>query len=273
MKILIATGGSPHSLTALQFGLQIVRQSLDTPTILTVVKREADRARAKDVLDSAVNVLNKAAPEVTCIVRVGQAAEQILAEASEGGYELVIVGERENHGLVTKMLGSTAIQVVEHAPCSVILVKGQVGPIRRILLCDSGGLMPDLLTRFVLRMRERMTANEDVTVLHVMSQITAATGVPDDQLFADADELIEVRSPEGELLERDLELLQAPGVRPNAKVRHGSVVEEILAEAHQGDYDLVVIGAHRDQGWQRWLLADITHQVITHLGRPVLVVR
>ena len=56
-------------------------------------------------------------------------------------------------------------------------------------------------------------------------------------------------------------------------MRHGPIVEEILDEASTGDYDLVVIGAHREQGWQRVLLADIAHQIITRLDRPVLVVR
>ena len=110
-------------------------------------------------------------------------------------------------------------------------------------------------------------------MLHVMSQITAASGVPDDQLRADADQLIKARAPEGEWLERDLALLAVPQIRPRAKVRHGTVIDEILEEAQEGDYDLVVVGAHQDEGWQRWLLEDITHKVITLVDRPVLVVR
>jgi nucleotide-binding universal stress UspA family protein len=56
-------------------------------------------------------------------------------------------------------------------------------------------------------------------------------------------------------------------------VRHGGVVEEILAESEEVDYDLVVIGAHREAGWQRVLLADIARELIKRLERPVLVVR
>jgi nucleotide-binding universal stress UspA family protein len=56
-------------------------------------------------------------------------------------------------------------------------------------------------------------------------------------------------------------------------VRHGLVVDEILAEAQRGDYDLVVIGAYRSEGWQRILLDDQAHKIIVQLDRPVLVVR
>jgi nucleotide-binding universal stress UspA family protein len=50
-------------------------------------------------------------------------------------------------------------------------------------------------------------------------------------------------------------------------------VDEILAEARSGDYDLVVIGAHRGAGWERLLLDDLAHQIIEQMDRPVLVVR
>lgn len=273
MRILMTTGGSPHSSAALQFGRQILRETMDAPTLLTVVKRPEERERGLAILDAAALIFTDSRPPVNLKLRVGSASEEIVAEAAEGQYDLVIVGERQTHSLVTRMLGSTAVYVVERAPCSVIIAKGKIGQIRRILLCDSGGLQPDILTRFTVSLAERLTGNEDVTVLHVMSQITAAAGVPDHQLRADAGQLIEARAPEGEFLERDLQLLATPQIRSMAKVRHGTVVEEILEEAQEGSYDLVVVGAHRDQGWQRWLLEDITRKIIMMVDRPVLVVR
>ena len=63
------------------------------------------------------------------------------------------------------------------------------------------------------------------------------------------------------------------GLRARAKVRHGLVVEEILEEVQSEDYDLVVIGAYRGQGWQRILLDDLAHRIVVELDRPVLVVR
>jgi len=38
-------------------------------------------------------------------------------------------------------------------------------------------------------------------------------------------------------------------------------------------YDLVVIGAHRDEGWQRFLLDDLARKIVVRLDRPVLVLR
>lgn len=272
MKILIATGGSSHSEKALHFGAQIARYAGEAPTVLTVARRKQDLPRAEAVLQRAQFLL----ADLPCVVtraRVGQPAEQIIAEAREGGFDLVIVGERRSHTLKARMLGSTAVHVVEHAACPVIIAKGVIRPIRRILLCDSGALVPSLLSRFTAQLADMLQGEEEITVLHVMSQITAWPGVPDDQLRASAEELIEEHAPEGEWLASDLQVLAHPGIRAQAKVRHGVVVEEVLAESEENGYDLVVIGAHREAGWQRVLLEDIAHDIIKRVDRPLLVVR
>jgi nucleotide-binding universal stress UspA family protein len=74
-------------------------------------------------------------------------------------------------------------------------------------------------------------------------------------------------------LETALNTLKSAGVSCAAKVRHGLVVDEIAAEARDGDYDLLVIGAHLARGLSRWLLDDVTAHVLEETRVPVLVVR
>ncbi|MCA9918791.1 MAG: universal stress protein, partial [Anaerolineales bacterium] len=113
---------------------------------------------------------------------------------------------------------------------------------------------------------------DELTALHVMSQIAAAPGVPGWELRASADELMEKHTIEGSLLEADMARLARLNVRLQAKVRHGLVIREILDEMQTGDYDLVVIGAHRSKGWERFLLDDLARELIHHADRPLLVV-
>jgi len=274
MKILVATGGSPHSELAIRFSAQMADRAGEPLTILTVNKPGADYAQSEATLKRAIDLLKLPPAKLRTRIRVGHPAEEIIREAEEGRYRLVIVGDRQHGGLVTRFrLGATAERVVEHAPCPVIIVKGQIGPIRRVLLCDSGLKEPALPGRFMAQFGPLLADDRAITVLHVMSQMTAGPGVPDEQLRAGAEQLIEKNTPEGELLERDLQLLARLKVRPRPKVRHGLVVDEILAEARSGAYDLVVIGAHRGQGWRRILLDDLAHQIIQQMDRPVLVVR
>lgn len=273
IRCLLASGGSPHSEAALRFSLQIIRRTGEPPTILTVIRRDEERARAEGVLTHAQDLLIGDGAQAQTKIRRGDPAQQIVAEAREGNYDLIILGERQNHRLPARLLGSAARHVVEHAPCPVIIAKGKIKPIQRILLCDGGGTAPSLLARFTAQLAGLLGGEEEITVLHVMSQITAMPGVPGKQLRASAKELIEENTPEGEILLRDLRSLEQPGIRPHAKVRHGLVVEQILEEGRTGDYDLVVIGAHRHEGWQRFLLDDLAERILAQIDRPLLVVR
>lgn len=273
IRLLIATGGAKHSELALQMGALIARRLGQAPTILTVVKHKEDRPRADPILARACELLGTELKQVNTIVRVGHPGEEIVQEARKGRYDLVIIGEKPKHTLPTRVLGSRAAYVVEHAPCPVLIAKGQIGPIDKVLLCDSGVRSESLLSRFLAQLPDLADGEVDATVLHVMSQMSAGPGVVGVQLRANAAELIQSHTPEGQLLERDVRLLDRPPIHPHPLVRHGLVVEEILSEAQAGNYDLVVIGAHFPAGWQRILLDNIAHQVIVHADRPVLVLR
>lgn len=275
MHLLIATGGSEHSKVALQLAGHILQQQPNkiTPTILAVIKNQVDRLQAEKVLAEAGELLQPLTPQLQTKIRVGHRAKEIIAEAQAGGYELVIMGKRPSHRLKTRFLGSTATQVMEYAPCPVIIAKGHPQPINRILLCDSGAQSPSLLNRFVDNVAYMFSNRLDVTVLHVMSQISAGPGVSGRQLRAGADELIQAHAPEGKLLIQDIEMLQQSNVRALPKVRHGMVVDEILTEAHTGNYDLVVIGTYRHEGSWSFLLENLARQIVAQIDRAVLVLR
>jgi len=274
MKMLIVTDGSFEARNALNFASQIVQRVAEPPTILTVIADSTDRLsyRAKDILARALELVG--VPDALTQVRIGETFEIILREANEGDFDLVIMGDKRPRNFITRILwGSIAIKMAESAPCSVIVVRGKTSRIQRILLCDSGAGLSSLPSRLVVQLSDLLDGEEDVTVLHVMSQMSAGPGVRGSQLRADAQELVEERAPEGEMLERDIQMLEKPGIHPSPKVRHGLVVDEILAEARSGDYDLVVVGAHSTGGPQSFLLDNIAHQIMKRINRPILIVR
>jgi nucleotide-binding universal stress UspA family protein len=292
MPVLVAIDGQSHTEAAVRLGAQIARRGREPLAILTVIKHEADRppAPVDAILARACEIVQPHFPDVRTRVRIGHPATEIVREAEEGNYDLVIVGERPKRNLMARfLLGSTAVRVVEHAPCPVIVAKGKIRLIQHILLCDSGsedpsvglpsaalgagGVGPSILSRFTELPVDLLDGAGEMVVLHVMSQMSAGPGVKGRQLRSSTEVLIEEQAPEGELLQRDIEAMDSLGIRARAKVRHGLVVEEILEEVHSEDYDLVVIGAYRGQGWQRILLDDLAHRIVVELDRPVLVLR
>lgn len=277
IRVLAATGGSTHSELALKLGAELAATRGAALTALTVVKEGDPAWKATGILSHAREVLGERLPAGSWREerRVGHPAEEIIAVAEEGNYDLVLLGERQHHRLMTRFfLGSTAARVVEHAPCPVVVVKGRVGPIDRLLLCDSGVQEAPLVDQLVARLPELLRGARAVTVLHVMSQMPAGPAVEDGSgLEAQAADLIAGQDETGRVLSRDQQLLSAVGVTPRLKVRHGLVAPELAAEAAEMGADLVVIGAHRGAGWRRILLSDLAHEILATLDRPVLVMR
>lgn len=273
MRVLLATRGSEHSADAVKF-LRELMQVVDIQlTVLTVLKRRENAAAADVVFHDVARLLNTAVTGMKLRLRRGDVASEIVEEVQEGHHDLLVMGERETHSLATRILGSVTRHVLLHIPCPVVIAKGEVTPLQRILLCDAGFLKPTLLERLADQLPDLLHADAFVTVLHVMSQISAGPGVEGKQLRAEADELIEAHAPEGEVLERDLRFLaRQSDFHPYPKVRHGFVVDEIVDEANSGDYDLVVIGAHQYGRWDKLLLDNLARQIVEQSPRPVLLV-
>jgi nucleotide-binding universal stress UspA family protein len=271
MRILIFTNGSLNNDPALLLGCRVLRRIDEPPTLLTVVDPTLDRhpPMTEAALAEACKVLGTLRARTR--VRIGYFPDELLAEIKEGNYDLVILPEIKKSWILkrTKM-----DKIVEQVSCPILVAKGKTGkPIRRILLCDSGASQESVLGRFTAKLATLLDGEEEITILHVMSQISAGPGVRGAQLRAEAESLIQEHTPEGDLLERDLQALQGFGLRTVPKVRHGLVIDEILAEAKSEDYDLVVIGAHRRQGWQGYLLDDLARKIMLQLDRPVLIVK
>jgi nucleotide-binding universal stress UspA family protein len=134
MKILVAYDGSEAAGHALTRSSEIARHGHDV-TVISVVPLQASGPRSAgpvisgDVeehgreLQEAVAKLKEAGVEAQTIEAVGHPAESIVDEAERGGFGLIIVGHRGHTGVARFLLGSTAIRVVTHAHCDVLVVR------------------------------------------------------------------------------------------------------------------------------------------------------
>jgi nucleotide-binding universal stress UspA family protein len=69
-------------------------------------------------------------------------------------------------------------------------------------------------------------------------------------------------------------LLDSQNVKAKLELRRGDVSTELLQEADEGNFDLIMIGATREQGaLQSWFLGSVTREIVNHAKCPVLVVR
>jgi nucleotide-binding universal stress UspA family protein len=274
MRILIASNGSTTVDDILEFSRQFIHRASEPPTILKIIDPDNDRtpSRCDRLRNQACQILGT--NFLTVCTQIGQAVDEIIHETQTGQYDLVIIDDRHPGWLARMVKISAAKRIAEQSACSVLIIRGEIGagPVRNVLFCDSGAGGSTLVQKLNTKLAGLLNGEQDITILHIMSQINAGPDIHGKQLRSDADELIESHTPEGDLLSQDVQNFARLGIRSRPKVRHGLVVDEISLEANSGNYDLIVIGAHQ-RNWQRFLLDDLSNKIIERAEYPVLVVK
>ena len=134
-KILCATDGSAHTGHAVQFAAELSAKLGADLAICTVnvalggargpLIYSLEDSEVKKVLDSAAATARKSgARNVTEIaLRSRDAAAAIVTYAEENGFDHIVTGTGDKHGVSRLMLGSVAADVARRAHCSVTVVR------------------------------------------------------------------------------------------------------------------------------------------------------
>ena len=136
-KILIAHDGSKSSETALKQAFEIADKFGSSVTVISVVPElyltelmEMDRLRILETLtEEAQKIMDKiktktvGSKPVKTIVAQGNPAEEILETAKKIKADLIVTGSHGRHGAQKFLLGSVSSKIVDHAPCTVLVVK------------------------------------------------------------------------------------------------------------------------------------------------------
>lgn len=138
-RILVALDGSTRSEDALRYACE----TFPDTSITTLFVRDPfghyseeqafpDRVsdwiaqldeRADEIFAEAAAIADAGGKTVETKRRTGKPPREIVAEAIEGEYDTVVVGNHGKHGVVDVLLGNVAKTVVDRSPVTVIVVK------------------------------------------------------------------------------------------------------------------------------------------------------
>jgi len=269
MKILICIAGLPYAESTLRFGRLVAETLGGEVTVLTVMALNGDREEARETLDRAKEML--AGLAIATLIHTGSPSEEILGECEEGAYDLVVIGAKDKPSLAEFVLGSVAVQVLTHARCSVLVVKGDRASLSKILVCTGGKAYAEPAIEMGTQMAE--AAGAQVTLLHVTAPVPAMyTGL--EEIEEHLVEFLQADTPQAKHLKRGAEILESHSVEGELKLRHGVPEEEIQREVQKGDFDLIVLGSSRARGpLVSYFWDDVARSVVNRVKRPVLVVR
>ncbi len=144
-KILVAYDGTPCSDRALEFGVDLAEKYAASVTIVNVVElpvfgNPQDSLAVAASMSGFVKDLRKAhegmlvrAKEkasklntnvaVSELLREGDPPAQIVSAASEGGFDLVVVGHGGEGRLREMLLGGVSEKIAHMARCAVVIIK------------------------------------------------------------------------------------------------------------------------------------------------------
>lgn len=287
MNVLVATDGSkygrwglnwvaklPFTETAKVTALHVLDvASLRAPFLSQPVMAGTERyiqeevqrlgARSAKTLKEAKQQLASLKLKGTARKEQGAIAPTILKRAPKRD-GLLVVGSQGLDALDRFMLGSVSTNLIHHATCPVLVVKGEAVPLRRITLATDGSAASAKALAFVLTKFQPDHASGKggrapihVSVVHVMPFIKYP----------------ELKAAGRHLVERSLRKLVKAGFTAEPVYQLGKPAEEIMKVASKHQADLIVMGAKGLGAIARFLLGSVSTRVVQHSAYSVLVVR
>lgn len=212
--------------------------------------------------------------EVESVIRDGRPASSIIDEAHAFEADLIIIGSRGHGPISTILLGSTSAEVVDHAPCPVLVARRPT--LGDVLVADDGSATAERAVAAIEAMP--VLAGTPVAVLSVAEVsgpwiIGVAPTMYDDVLAAHAADITAAREQADAVARAGAERLTKAGHRAEAIVAEGDAAHRILETAEARGSGLIVLGSRGQTGLVRALLGSVARNVLLHAKASVMIVR
>jgi nucleotide-binding universal stress UspA family protein len=300
MEILLTTDGSPQATTALRTASRLFRKEAWQADVLCVAPKpdwptpqgkplkpkvvqmheqyqHQIKLEARKVLTQAQALLAAEGVAAAPLVEVGSPTNVILRLANN--YDVVVLGAHDKYARSQPGLGPVANRVIAQFP-SAVLVAREMSVDRgiRVLVGADGSPAAEQALRLLARYFNTEAA--EITLLHVVETPWLKLGLERDwfggvtgqsdpaQRFDRA-----LRAEAEEVLESARALLEESGLSAQTMVENGDPALELLSEAENGAYDLIVLGASSEAETQHSLLGSVSTRVAQDAPCSVFVAK
>lgn len=289
MRILLATDGSPEAGLALRAASRLLARAgsqmhllhVSTeprfPKLSPLAKQALHHrlaAETRRILEQAKAIMTEEGVDALTLCESGSPARVIMRESED--YDITVIGAKGSNVRAEVGLGPVASRLVEHASGCVLVGREPPSDKQvRILVpvdgSDGSNQALDALTSYF------DLESADITLLHVIEKLWLPPEQEEEPSDPESKQttqfLLEMRREAEQLLmdARIRFLEQHSGV--TTSIREGVPANEILSEADQGDYDLVVVGASAATDMKHSVLGSVSSKVAWNAPCSVLIVR
>jgi len=287
MKILLAVDSSaesdlairavaarpwPQSATVEVLSVVDPFYSSETPALIETVKQ-----RAEEAVQAAAQQLRSSGIESRTQVLCGNAKGAIVEYARQSGSDLIVVGSHKLTTVRQFLHGSVARAVVRFAPCSVEVVRGDMGPgAMKILLATDGSHYSEAAARSIAdRPWPGATQVRILSVADHHVRMSAIAKLPhfDRQAMERLEEEGMKRAQEAVVSAEKIIIEGHLAMSGAVAVPSAAPKEFILKEANDWGADLIVVGSHGRDGLTRLVLGSVSEAVATCALCSVEVIR
>jgi nucleotide-binding universal stress UspA family protein len=275
-EILVATNGYKRTWPGIEYAAWLGK-TMRVPVTLMGIIEEKQRPNIddeihplEDFFSRAVELFEENKLKYLLEIREGHAEDIIPEKAREKDF-LTILTPLGRPPLRRLLLRRSFHQLMAEIEGPILYVPSACIPPSHVLVC-LGGLGYGI-TAESLGLEIATRVKSPVTLLHVVPPIEKE--YPEARMVRENwEHLTDTDSLLGRTLQKGLNKARKAGLKSDLKIRQGNVIEEILAELKEEDYDLVCMGSlYSAHGLRQMYGPNVTGEVAEEIGCPVLTVR
>jgi nucleotide-binding universal stress UspA family protein len=207
-------------------------------------------------------------------VVTGRPGEALVDEAARLDADLVVVGSRGHGQIAALLLGSVSAEVVDRAPCPVLVARR--GALNRAILASDGSLSARSAAQLTGSWPAFSGVPIDVVVVAEAVRpwtVGISPAFVPNAMAAYSREVREATAEAQQIADEATAGLRQAGRRATAVVRRGQAAAAIVGAAEEREADMVVIGCRGRSGLTRLMLGSVARDVLLASSASVLTVR
>jgi nucleotide-binding universal stress UspA family protein len=208
----------------------------------------------------------------TRVVR-GRPASSLIDEAQALQPDLIVVGSRGHGPLTSMLLGSVSAEIVDHAPCPVLVARHPA--VHRLIVGADGSTSAE--RALAMLRRWPIFAGLPATVVTVAPPVMGWGGGIGRTFLSDWNEPRDPQATDrrshADIGQRAVCSLQGSGISATSEVREGDAADQLIRAAEVDDAELIIVGSRGLSALPRSVLGSVAHKVLLHASQSVLVVR
>jgi nucleotide-binding universal stress UspA family protein len=253
---------------------QLFTEDLQVPAGQYSAAHEKLRAELTSEIEAVKESLSRSGREVKTNVVINRPATGILAEARRTNADLIVMGSHGRGTLASAVLGSVSAEVVDHAPCPVLIAR--TPRITRVVLAHDGSdgarQAEEVITmwHFLQRLPVRVVSAWSLAPSYVSLDAMGGGFISGDLYQQLIDDIREERT--GNASEAAGRLAEN-GVQATAEVGDGPTAQTVISAAKEFGAELIVVGSRGESGLPRLLLGSVARSVLFNAPCSVLITR